>query len=97
MRNSGRFLEARPYCPPTPTLGFLPGVRLWPAQEDGTVDPDAVHQEVSSARQPQLHPPEMFLESKGPNTTCTRELGAGLPATYPPRCLDPKAQRAGQG
>ena len=56
-RNSGSFLEAKPYCPSIPTLGFLPGFRLWPVQEDGTVDPDVVHQEVSSAGHPQLHPP----------------------------------------
>jgi hypothetical protein len=37
--------------------GFFPDFRLWPVQVDGTVDPDAVHQEVSSAGHSQLHPP----------------------------------------
>ena len=42
---------------PHPHPGFLPGFGLRPVQVDGTVDPDAVHQEVSSAGHPQLHPP----------------------------------------
>lgn len=55
VRNSVFWRQDR-FAHPIPTLGFLPGFGVQPVQVDGTVNSDAVHQEVSSAGHPQLLP-----------------------------------------